>query len=357
MDKFGSKISRRLRVLFLGVLVAAFGLFALAGCAASQAGSDSPSADSPTASSAADNIVVSVASMKGATSIGLAAMMQDNPANYDFQIYTAADEIVPLLSSGDVDIALIPANLAATLYQKTDGAIQVIDINTLGVLYAVTANSEMQAVENFSMANLAGSTVYMTGKGTVPEYTVRALIAAAGLEEDAVTLEFRSEPTEVVALLQEEPNAVGILPQPFVTAALAQNSSLATVMDLTEQWDALTALDSGLPDGGRMITGVTVARTAFIEENPQAVVNFLQDHLASTELVNSDPATVAPEVVDLGIVGSGAVAEDAIPACNIVCITGDAMKTALAGYLEALYQLEPSSIGGVPAPDGLYYVI
>lgn len=274
-------------------------------------------------------------------------------APYAFELAASADEVAPKLASGDCDIALIPANLAATLYQRTDGAVRVIDVNTLGVLYALTADEALKGAEAPSMADLAGRTVYLTGKGTVPGYTVECLLQAAGVA-DQVTLDYRSEPTEVAVLIQADPTAVGILPQPYATAAASKDPSLQAVLDLTEQWDL--AFDEAADDQepGRFVTGVTVVRAEVLEQRPQAVAQFLADHAASAALATDDPAAVAPEVVELGIVGSVPVAEKAIPLCNIVCLTGDEMKAALSGYLERLFELAPEALGGA-LPDDAFY--
>lgn len=365
---------RRIAALLLAALTA-LAVFAIAGCASPV---PSPSTDSPTpgGAPAEEPVTLRVASLKGPTSIGLASLIaesgglsaDDNPAAtdsgqgdaaasgespaYAFTIAGTADEIVPALASGDVDIALIPANLAATLYQRTDGGIRVIDVNTLGVLYGLSGDESVR-----SMADLAGRTVYLTGKGAVPQYTLECLLDAAGVPPDALTLEYRSEPAEVVALLAADPSAVGIVPQPYATAALAQNETLRTVLDLTEEWDLLAARsDQSARVFGRLVTGVTVARAAVIDEHPQAVAAFVEARRASAATAVNDPAAVAPTVVDLGIVGSAAVAERAIPQCSIVCLTGAEMQDALAGYLAMLEERAPQAIGGQLPDDDFYYL-
>lgn len=355
-----SRFFTAMAALALLALLAALGW----GCsspqeAGSQAGDAAPQ-DEP----------LKVASLKGPTTIGLAALMEPAAGTDDqeqaqalastdggivFEIFATADEIAPKLASGDVDIALIPANLAATLYQKTDGSLAVIDVNTLGVLYALTADPGLQAAEAPTMADLAGRTVYLTGKGTVPEYTVRCLLAAAGVAEDAVDLRFCSEPQEVVANLAQDSTAVGIVPQPFATAAPAQNPAIASIMDLSAQWDALAAdAAPGAPDQGRMVTGVTVVRADTLQQRPQDVAAFLEAHAAAAQQANDDPASIADTVVELGIVGSAAIAEKAIPLCNVTCLTGDDMKQALSGYLQALFDLAPEAVGGSLPDDGFY---
>lgn len=329
------------------------------GCTAqtaqSSSATSSPSSEAATAATAAP---LSVCSLKGPTTIGLAAMIADQEGSdepYAFEMAATADEIAPKLSSGECDIALIPANLAATLYQRTDGAIRVIDVNTLGVLYGLTADEALKANPAPTLADLAGRTVYLTGKGTVPQYTVECLLQAAGVS-DQVTLEFRTEPSEVVALIQNDPAAVGIVPQPFATAALAQDDSLASVFDLTALWDDTFAQAADGQQAGRLITGVTVARTEVIEQQPEAIARFLAAHAASAAEAADDPAAVAPEVVDLGIMANASLAEQAIPLCNIVCLTGSDMESALSGYLSRLFDLAPEALGGALPGDDFYYL-
>lgn len=320
---------------------------AFTGCASPSA--TQKSADSASSANVASDETVAAAdalrigSLKGPTSIGLASMMTQDEGV--FTVAAAADEIAPKLLQDELDIVLVPANLAATLYQKVNGGIRVLDVNTLGVLYAVTAATDVS-----SIADLRGRTVYMTGKGTVPEYTVRALLEASDVALDEVDLQFRSEPAEVAALIAQDTNAVGILPQPYVTAATTQNDALKVVIDLTTAWEEATG-----GDRGSIVTGVTIAKASTIDAHPEVIDEFLRRHAASTEVALTDPAAIADEVVELGIVGNATMAEKAIPACNVVCLTDQAMKDALSGYLEALYAQDPASIGGALPKSDFYY--
>lgn len=294
-------------------------------------------------------IEVHVASLKGPTSIGLASFMGnvdtlDLTNTYTFTIATAADEILPTIIKGETDIALIPANAAAVLYNKTEGGISVIDINTLGVLNVVTGDESIKSFED-----LAGKTIYMTGKGATPEYAMNFLLDKAGIA-DQVTLEFKSEATEVVAVLSEDAAAVGVLPQPFATAAGVKNEALKSVIDLTDVWA------SSVDDGSQLLTGVTVVRDEFLVEHPEAVAEFLAQHAASVEAANADPAGVAPLVVQAGIIDAEPVAAKAIPSCHLVCIQGEEMQEALSGYLNVLASSDPTSVGGTVPPNDFYYL-
>jgi len=288
--------------------------------------------------------------MKGPTAMGLLFLMEEAEAgkcedSYGFTMATAADELLPLMIKGELDIALVPANVAAVLYQKTNGGVSVIDINTLGVLYFVTGDESVASV-----ADLKGKTIYLTGKGTTPEASIRYVLSQNGLAEGDYTLEFKSEATEVAALLSENTEAVGFLPQPFVTAAQVQNPALKVVLDMNEEWSKLQA------DGSGMVTGVTVVRNEFLEENEEAVNRFLESHAMSAAAINSDVEKGAALAVKAGIVAKEPIAKKAIPNCNITCVTGEEMKAALEKYLKVLEEFKAELVGGEVPAEEFYYI-
>lgn len=298
----------------------------------------------------ADGTLVRVASLKGPTSLGLLFLMNkadkgETANTYEFQMATGADEILPLMVKGDLDIALVPANVASVLYHKTQGGVEVIDINTLGVLYMVSGED---GLTNFT--DLKGKTIYLTGKGTTPDYVLQYLLTANGMSADDVILEYKSEATEVASVLAEDPTAIGLLPQPFVTAACMQNDALKVIFDLNEEWNKVQG-----EDGSSMVTGVTVVRKEFLEENEEAVKSFMEDHKASAEDINADPATGAALAVEAQIVAKEPIAQKAIPNCNITYIDKAEMKQALSGYLDVLFHQDSLSIGGGLPESDFYY--
>ena len=310
-------------------------------------------ADSAEASAApAEETVVRVGGLKGPTTMGLVKLMQDAENGeaqnaYEFTMVTAADELTAMVAGDQVDIALLPANVASVLYHKTNQNVSVIDINTLGVLYLVSGDTSITSLDQ-----LAGKTVYLTGKGTTPDYVFNYLLSSAGLSAEDVTLDFRSEATEVAAILAENPEAVGLLPQPFVTVALSQNDALSIIMDLTEEWDKLQAEDSN----SRLVTGVTIVNNDFLSSHPDMVDAFLEEHEASALYTDNHPAEAAKLIAAAGIVAKAPIAEQALPYCNITCITGEDMKEALSGYLEVLYEQAPESVGGSLPDDAFFYI-
>lgn len=294
---------------------------------------------------------IRVGSLKGPTSMGLVSLM-DKAAKgetsnvYEFTMTGKADELVGKIANGDLDIALVPANVASVLYAKTQGNVTVLDINTLGVLYVVASDDSIT-----SMADLKGRTIYMTGKGTTPEYVMNYLLKENGLGSGDVDLQFKSEATEVASILKQDSSAIGVLPQPFATAACIQNEDLKTVLDLTEQWDMLNK-DSG----SMLVTGVTLVRSDFLRENRSPIEDFLKDHAESALFTSGHPEEAAALIAAQGIVEKAPIAQKALPYCNIVCITGQEMKDALSGYLSILMEQDAKSIGGQMPGDDFYYM-
>lgn len=301
---------------------------------------------------------VRVGSLKGPTSIGLMHLMdraakQETADSYTFTMAAAADELLAQVVAGELDILLIPANVASILYMKTEGGISVIDINTLGVLYMVSGDTAIEEMED-----LRGRTICLTGKGTTPDYVLQYLLQENGLTTDDVKLEYKSEAVEVAAVLAKAPETIGVLPQPFVTAACAQNEELSVVMDLTKQWDDVQEKYGSTQDGirSRLVTGVTVVRNGFLEENKESVDRFLEEHEASAAYANEHVEETAELVAAAGIIEKAPVAARAIPACNITYIDGRNMQEALSGYLYVLYGQDAASVGGGLPGEDFYYI-
>ncbi len=306
---------------------------------------DAAAAWSPTSSD-----TVRIAGLKGPTTMGLVNLLpiQENRSigqNYDLQLYGTADEIVPKLIKGELDMAAIPANLAATLYQKTNGGIQVMAINTLGVLYVVENGNTVN-----SMSDLKGRTILTTGKGTTPEYVLRYLLKANNIDPDKdVEIKFYSEASEVSAqMLAAKKDTIAVLPQPYVTAASMKDSTLRTALNLTQEWSKVCKT--------KLVTGVTVVRTEFAKEHPDAVAAFLVDYKISAYRANHDLDGTAELCEQQGVVAKAAIAKKALPLCNIVCETGTTMKKDLSAYLKVLYDASAASVGGKLPDNGFYWL-
>jgi NitT/TauT family transport system substrate-binding protein len=349
-------VTRTTRVLATTAVVALAAL--LTGCSDAAEPEATPSAteaveETPSAP-AEEPTTIRVASLKGPTTMGLVDLMRDAAAgeteqDYEVTVYGSPDEVVPLVSQGAVDVALIPANLAAVLYNRTltdDGAqVQVAAINTLGVLGILENGETVDSIDD-----LAGKTIYASGKGASPEYVLNFLLEENGLEPGVdVTVEWRSEHTEVAAVLASTPGAVGMLPQPFATVVTTQNPAVHPALDLTEEWDAV------VDDGSQLVTGVVVVRTEFAEAHPQAMAAFLADYEASTEFTNENPEEAAGLIVEAGIVPAAPIAQAAIPGSHITFIDGAELEATFSGYLQVLFDADPASVGGTMPGDDFYF--
>ncbi len=342
--------------------VTAFALCAsLAGCGAAASVSESaaesaaestaesaveaePAATEAPVESEATEATLHIAGLKGPTTMGLVNLMADEVASsYDFTMYGAADEIVPLLVKGDLDAAAVPANLAATLYNKTNGAVEVACINTLGVLYIVENGETVNSV-----ADLKGQTIVTTGKGATPEYVLRYVLSENGVDPDSdVTIEYCSEATEALSKVQAGEATIAMLPQPFVTSALSQVEGLRVALDMNEEWQKVA--------GSKLVTGVLVVRKDAVENDPEAFASFMEGYAASVEAANSDLEGTAALCEQYGVVAKAALAQKALPQCNIVFETGDEMKADLETYFNVLYAADPTSVGGTLPADDFYY--
>ncbi len=292
---------------------------------------------------------MNIAVMTGPTAIGLVKVMSDMEAgtaanHYNFSVYGTGDEIAAELLKGNLDAACVPCNLASVLYNKSEGEIVTVAINTLGVLYLVETGTEIQSVED-----LRGKTIYSTGQGTTPEFTLRYLLSSAGIDPDRdVTIEYKSEAAEVAAVLAEASEAVAMLPQPYVTAAMKQNTTLRIALSVTEEWEKLN-------EDSTVVTGVLVARNSYIEEHETAFAKFLEEYEASAAYAKEQVEETAEQLEHFNIFKS-AIAKTAIPYCNVTYITGEEMKERVLAYLQVLYDQKPAAVGGIMPGGEMFYI-
>lgn len=296
-----------------------------------------------------EKIDINIAALKGPTGIGMVKIMEDaankeTSNNYNFLIAGEADEISTGLIKGEIDIAAIPCNLASVLYNKTEGQIKIMGINTLGVLYIVETGESINSIED-----LKGKTIYSTGYGTTPQYTLNYLLSLYGLDPDKdLNIEYKTEATEVAALLENSHDAIAMLPQPFVTTVMMKNENVRIALDIDKEWNKQN-------NNGGVVTGVVVVNKDFLEKNPEAVDLFLRKYKDSAEYVNKNIDKAAELVEKYGLF-KAAVAKAAIPYCNITFIGGSKMKEKVEAYLNILYNQNPNSVGGALPGEDFYYI-
>lgn len=299
----------------------------------------------------AEKVDINLAALSGPTALGMLDLLEKNDNgeaanNYNVTIASAPDEVTGKIISGELDIAAVPTNVAATLYNKTEGQVQIAALNTMGVLYILETGDTIHSV-----ADLAGKTIYSTGQGSTPEYALNLVLEKNGLTPGTdVQVVYKADNTEIAPLLASGEAEVALLPQPFVTSVLAQNQNVRVALDMTEEWDKAVNGESGLT------MGCVVVRKDFAEQNREALDRFLDEYKQSVETVTSEEGLAhAAELAEKYNIVKAAVAEKAIPECNIVFVEGDEMQKIAGGFLQVLFDANPQAVGGQLPNDDFYY--
>ena len=264
------------------------------------------------------------------------------PYECDVTFSGSPDDVRAGLLSGELDIAAVPVNMAAALYNKTGGEILTLAANTLGVLYIVEKGDTVQ-----SMADLAGKKILAAGQGSTPEYVINYLLEKNGLT-DSVEVEYVSEHAEAVTQMAAGNADLILVPEPFVTTALSKVEGARVALDLTQEWAKGSDAD--------MVMGCLVVSKAFAEADPQALRHFMTQYAVSADYCTSHPAEAAVFIEEFGIMGSAALAEKAIPNCNIVCVTGREMVDMVTGMLAVLFDADPKSVGGSLPGEEMFWL-
>ncbi len=291
---------------------------------------------------------VNAAVLKGPTGMG-AVYLMDDAANgktnyqYNFTVSAAPDELKGKLISGELDIAAVPTNLAAILYNKTEGDVQVLAVNTLGVLYILDSTGTVK-----SISDLKGQTIYASGQGSTPEYILDYILESAGLEPGKdVQIEWSAAHDELAALMAAGKAPIAMLPEPYVSAVMAKSADYSIALDMTKAYETATG-------GTTLAMGCIVGRKDFISANPQVVEDFLDGWKASVDKVQGDYNAAAALIAQYGITGSEAIALSALPNSSLTFMTGDEMRQVLDRVYQMFYNADPTSVGGTLPDEGIY---
>jgi NitT/TauT family transport system substrate-binding protein len=328
----------------IALLLAAFMSFALAACAPA---APAPTAAAPSATAQAVKAKLKIGMLKGPTGMGAAYLMEQDAKNasaidYTFTSYSAPTDITGPLVSGELDIAAVPTNLAASLYNKTNGNIQIVALNTLGVLYILQNGSSIKAV-----ADLKGKTLYATGQGSNPEYVLNYILKQNGLTPGKDINIVYLDSAELTTRMAAGTIDLAMLPVPNVTTVLMKNAKITKALDLTQEWNKINK------------TSVLTMGCIVIRKNAnlsaETIATFLKEYQASIEYVNKNVADASQLVAKYQITGSAEIAAAAIPDSQLVSITGSKIKTSIEGYYKVLFDADPTSIGGRIPNDDFYY--
>ncbi len=300
----------------------------------------------PAGAASAEAAPIRVYGLIGPTGMSLAPLMRENDPAYSYQLAAAPEELVGVVASGNYDIAALPTNLAAVLYRKTEGRLQMLATNTLGVLYILEKGDSIRTVRD-----LAGKTITLSGQNATPEYALNYILAVNGVE---ATIDYKSEHNEVSTLAASGMADIVMLPQPMVTALLMKDDSFRIALDITEEFARAAQADGR---GQAVLSmGCLVVRKEFAQERPQELSDFMKRYADAVAYVNAEPAKAAEDIAAAGILPSAKIAEKAIPLCNIVYVDGEEMKAQLAPLFDILYAANPASVGGQVPDDSFYYM-
>ena len=296
-----------------------------------------------------EDVTVRVVTLQGPTGMGMVQLMTSDEAgpsanDYEFTLASSPEEAQAAIAN--VDIAALPVNLAAALYNRGED-ISFAAINTLGVLSILENGNTIESIED-----LRGKTIYATGQGSTPEYILNYLLEKNGIDpETDVTIEYLTEHTELATRLASGDAAIGLLPEPNVTVALTSaaangNTDLRIALDVTEEWAKLGE--------GELVQGCIVVSNEFKTEHPEQFEAFMEEYKASVNYVNTDIEAAATDIAEVGIVPRADIAQNAIPNCNICCLDGEEGIAYMEAMLTVLYEANPSSVGG-KMPDDAFY--
>ena len=315
-----------------------------AGCASAPEDTSSVAGSS---TSSEVKTAVRIQTIKGPTGIGMVHLMDAQEKgtaqnDYTFTVASSPDEITAKILNDEVDIAAAPTNLAAVLYNRTEGNVTMLAVNTLGVLHILENGDTIQTA-----ADLKGKTIYTTGQGANPEYVLRHILQKNGIDPDKdVTIEFVQENEELAALMDSGTATVAMVPEPTATTVLTKNASIRRALDMTAEWDKVA--------DGQLMMGCVIVRNKFLKEHPDAVKTFLSEYEDSIQAASDIDATAAL-CETTGIIPKAAVAKQAIPGCNLTFVAGETMKTEINGYFSVLFEANPKSLGGKLPDDAFYY--
>ncbi|MCQ2471751.1 MAG: ABC transporter substrate-binding protein [Clostridia bacterium] len=295
-------------------------------------------------------VTTRVATLKGPTGMGMAKLMADDKAaethKYEFTLSAAPEDVKAGILSGNFDIAAIPTNLAAVLYNKAGADISVLAVNTLGVLYVLENGNTINA-----LSDLVGKKVYATGQGSTPEYIFNYILEKNGIDvEKDVEVEYLTEHSELATQMTAGSVQIGVLPEPNVTASIvgSQTKELRVALDLTKEWEKAAP-------GTTVMQGCIVVNNSFLKEHPEAVKEFMEEYKKSVDFVNTNIPEAAQLCEEAGIVPKAMIAQKAIPNCNITFVTGEELKTGLNAFFKVLFDANPASVGGKLPDDAFYY--
>lgn len=330
----GMNYMKTFRRIF-SVLLAMLMLLSFAACNGDGENETEPTAESTTSYIRENK--TKIASLSNPLGIGISKLGADRDYAYAVNAYADAQQVSEILKKGEADIAVLPVNTAACLYNETDGAIKIIAVNALGLFHVLEKGGEIKSIDD-----LKGKTVYSLGKGSMPEFLLNYLLAENGLD-GKVTVKFAADFNEIKSADAD----IFMLPEPYAAMLASSTDGMSYALDLSDEWSKLSETP--------FTQGVIVARTEYIEQNPEYIETFLMQNEISVNYLIENPNYAPTLLSETGYFESAGLAQAALAGCNPAFIRGESMKTAVEAVLEMLHKADPASVGGEIPDDGIYY--
>jgi len=276
--------------------------------------------------------------LQGPSGMAMAPLMYNADERHDFALpFSSPQQVVDEILSGRFDIAALPANLAATLY-NSGADVQIIAAGTLGVLHILDATGEVR-----EPSDLTGRRIFTAEQGALPEHVLRHILNEKGIDAE---IYFLTNFVEVSTHFAAELVDLVMLPAPNIVSTLAQmsNSENVTRLDVSALWNEIS-------DTQLMQTAI-VARRGLSDT---AIREFLEEYKESIAFVNANHDLAANMIVEAGVMPSIGVARQAIPLSNLAFIEGASMQAGLMDLFNILHRANPQSIGGLVPPSTIFW--
>ncbi|WP_444464704.1 ABC transporter substrate-binding protein [Rhodobacter capsulatus] len=282
-------------------------------------------------------IIAAHAVAKGALS-GVAGQVTFTP-------WRDPDELRAGLTSGRMQVVIVPSNAAANLYNRGLG-LRMVNAMTLGLNYLVARDPGLD-----SAAKLAGRRVALPFRNDTPDILLRRVLAEAGVEEGDLTVVPAATPIEAVQLLLSGRAEAAMLPEPATTLAemraLQAGQQLFRVLDLQAEWGKITGLGPALPQAGlAAMPDFDTAHPGAIEAIHAALAATLPEVLAAPDLAaaSASPALGLP----------APILAKSIPRSALTVTPARQLRPAFEAMFTAVAEVDPKAIGGHLPDDGFY---
>lgn len=290
---------------------------------------------------------VDIMALQGPTGLTLVKMIKDRPelgenVTTDYALIKSPDQIVAKLVTEEAEIAALPTNLAAVIYNKGIN-IRLLAITNWGVNYVVGRDDSIQ-----SWADLKGKTVAIAPKGATPDLLFRFLTETNGLNAvQDLDLRYFPSPVELAHLVIAGQTDLAILPEPWATHVTMQDPSAKILLDFQLEWKDRQNRDRSYPQSCLVVNG------EFAGKHPEILAAFFKEAAASGAWVNQYPkfaALLGEEYLSI----PAQAGELAIPRCNLNFIKATEVRKEIDYFFQVLYRFNPNSIGE-SIPDEKFY--